>query len=473
MKILLVEPPRGQWFYFGDVVQPNSGYAQLAAFIEQYGYPIEILDCQAAGVTWKNFWPEVEKRNPDIVGIGAQTCFAENAYRALREIKKNAPRIITVAGGAFFSFLAEESLTTCDAIDFVVRGEGELSFLELLRTMENGRQDFSQVKGLSYRQNGGVVHTPARPLIDDLDTLPMPAYHLLPMDRYHFRDTYTYTTVNTSRGCPYRCIFCSAWKFYGQTWRSRSARKVVDEMELLHKEYGIQYIMFGDDNFNHSRHRNEVFLSELARRKLNINWMMEARMDTVLRDADLLPLMKKSGLFYILFGAETGREEDLIHLKKEQSAARVVEGMNILNRLGISTIACFIVGLRSDTPETVAHTIRYAKSLDPSTPIFLALTPFPGTDLYEAAKAGGWIEIWDWDKYDFAHAVMNTETLSIKEVQKLLRRAYIRFWLRPSALFKRLFSDNYWVKEPIISGFRRKIKFLPPKDPYESTFQEL
>ncbi len=463
MNVLLVEPPRGQWFMFGDVVGPNTGYAQLMAYLEQEGFAIEVLDCPALGIGWEDFVDHVKARNPDVVGIGAAVCWAPSALKAFRLIHEALPRVTLVAGGLHFTFTADEVLTHNRHISYIVRGEGEVTFAELLAQLRNGTVDPTAIRGLSYAANGRVIHNEPRPFVEDLDSLPMPAYHKLPMDRYHFRNWPPFMVITSSRGCPYQCTFCAQWKFYGQTWRGVSAKRLADEIELLYNRYGIRVIEFGDDNFNINRQRNIEFLEELKRRHLKIGWMMESRVNTIIRDQDLLPAMKEQGLFYILFGAESGINGDLEYFKKEQTVDEVKQAMRILKRNGIDTITCFVLGARHQTQAALKQTVRYAKELDPTVPVFTPLTPFPGTTLYEEAREKGWLTETDWSKFDLAHPIIGTETVSPDELGRIVRRAYLSFYMNPRRFLKRLFSRNWFVREGIWAGITRKIKFSPPK----------
>lgn len=464
MKVLLVEPPKGQWFMFGDVIGPNTGYTQLLAYLEEQGIEAELLDCCAQGIGWEDFWSAVKAKGPDVIGIGAAVPWAHNAMRAFEIIHANDPGMILCAGGLHFTFMADRTMGNCPGLSYIIRGEGELTFTELLREIQKESPDLNKIKGLTYRnKNGEVVHNEDREFIKDLDTLPMPAYHKIPIKKYHFRNWPPFMVINSSRGCPYTCTFCAQWKFYGQTWRGRSAKKLVDEIELLNRQYGIEVFEFGDDNFNYLRERNIGFLDELERRNLKIHWMMEARVDTILRDQDLLPRMKKLGLFFVLFGAESGTNENLKIYRKGQTTSQVREAMRVLKRNDVATITCFILGARHETREAILSTIDYAKELDPTVPVFTPLTPLPGTELYAEAKGKGWIAESDWAMFDLAHATMGTETLSREEVADLVQYAYKQFYRNPMTIVKRLFSRNSFVRECTWAGIKGQISFVPPK----------
>ena len=247
MKILFVEPPKEFWFVMGEYLPPPLGILQLAAFLEEKGddWDLEVLDCQAEELKWSGLERRLESANPDLLVPSAlATC---NAYTILRTVslaKKIDPDIKTVVGGQHFTALAQESLEQYPEIDFIVRGEGELTLLELVSSLDREKSQLN-IPGLSFRHKNKIVHNPPRPLIKNLDDLPLPGYHFIEdhAHKYHFRMMANrqdgYAMVEASRGCPYQCTFCSQWKFWGGHFRVKSPEKVADEMEYLSQEQGI------------------------------------------------------------------------------------------------------------------------------------------------------------------------------------------------------------------------------------------
>ncbi len=220
MKILLIEPPKVMWFLMGEYLPPPVPLLQLAGFVrhDQPNVDVRVLDCQAEGLSWAGVKSEIEDFQPDIVGSGAHaTCNVFVTARTLELAKQTNQEITTVTGGSHFTFLAEESLLQFPEIDFVFRGEGEITFSELVKTIER-KEKPSTVQGISFKQNGKVFHTEDRPFITDLDSLPFPAYDLVPVRKYHFaimsRKDQGYLTIEGSRGCPHACNFCSQQTFW-------------------------------------------------------------------------------------------------------------------------------------------------------------------------------------------------------------------------------------------------------------------
>src|SRR4030042_6499113 len=243
-SLLFVEPPRVFWFVRGEYLPPPSSLLILAAYVERElpETDIEILDCQAEGLDWKGLERYIESAEPSIVLTSG---FTTNAYTCARtcEIAKNVRKdITTVSGGIHFSFTAEESLRNYPEIDYIVRGEGEQTVVDLIRTIQK-KGKISEVKGISYRKNTTIIHNPERPLIENLDSLPYPAYHLVEdkLSKYHFtmmagRNT-RYMILEGARGCNHHCSFCTQWKHWGRQWRTKSAKRIANEIEHLHDAY--------------------------------------------------------------------------------------------------------------------------------------------------------------------------------------------------------------------------------------------
>ncbi|HDI00805.1 MAG TPA: radical SAM protein, partial [Candidatus Bathyarchaeota archaeon] len=457
---VLVDPPKPRWWLLADTVMPPIGLAYIASFLRSKGIWVRILDCTALGWGWEHLASALEKLRPDVVGVGGPTCYSKRALRVLEMAKELlGPDVLTVAGGPHFSLLAEHELSSNDFLDVVVVGEGELTAYELVKAVEEGRP-LKSILGLAFRdENGRVVFTGERPLIKDLDSLPMPAWDLLPMERYRLVAWGKRATMLvSSRGCPFNCSFCSERIFWRGIWRPHSPGRVVDEMELVRAKYGKDLIWFGDDTFNLSRERNIAICREILERGLDVSWGIEARADLIVRDRDILGLMKEAGLFWVLIGVEGASDAELRRYGKGITLRQVREAFRALREHDIITQAMFIIGERWDTKASILAKERLAEELDADFVIFTPLTPFPGTPLYELAKGQGWIEEKDWSKYDLAHVIMPTETLSRREVRALMIACYRRFFLRPIKLLKGLTSRNPY-RRAVNAYFLRRMLF--------------
>ena len=444
MKVLLVEPPRKTWELMGNCVSPPLGLAQLAGVLEAADIEVDIIDCNASEIGWSALGKTIERSQPSIIGATATTPFFYEALRVVETVKKVDPEIVTVLGGPHVTFTAEETLCQHPEIDIVVRGEGEQALLELVRCCEKSG-NLSQVKGIAFRHNQEVMLTPPQPLVD-VDNLPLPAYHLLPMEKYYFTVFGKFATILSSRGCPHRCTFCSEWRFWGGKWRPRNPKKVVDEIELLHKRHGRECFWFGDDCFNVDAGHIQEICSEIVARKLDISWYYQGRADLVIKHKDLLPQMRQSGNLMAQIGVESSTNKELEEFNKNLTMEQIKEAIDLLQKHDIVAQGLQIIGTRRDSADSIAHKVRCMKWLDPAFPIFTMFTPFPGSDVYDQAKANGWLETRDYSLYDMSYAIMPTEYLSRKELMSLYHWCFLSYYLDPIKMVKGLASRNNWKR---------------------------
>jgi anaerobic magnesium-protoporphyrin IX monomethyl ester cyclase len=448
-KILFVEPPKDYWFLMGEYLPPPTGLLVLAAYIERElpEVEIEVLDCQAERKDWKDVERQIESFAPHIVTASGFTCNAYVCARVAETAKKINPDIVTVIGGQHFSFKAEESLNDFPEIDYIVRGEGEVTFVELIKALRDG--DVAGVAGLSFRNNGGVVHTSERQLIEDLDSLPFPAYHLVEdnMENYHFTlmagKNARYMILEGSRGCKHRCSFCTQWRHWGGVWRTKSPKRIADEMEHNHRRFGGQFLWLTDDNFDYKTRGMELW-RELKQRDFtdDITWFFQARTDDIAGHPDIVAKLRDVGNSWILIGVESDSPEVLKDFKKGLRVDDATRAVKILNDNDIFTQSMLVMGSRRDTMESISELRRFSLELDTHLAIYTTLTPFPGTDVHEAATRNGWIEDTNYANYDMVHAIMPTETLSLQEVQEELYRCYRGFYGSISRNIAGLFSKN-------------------------------
>jgi len=451
VKILFVEPPKHFWFVMGEYLPPPLGILELAAYVESKipDAEVEVLDCQANMLDWAGLEKYIESSRPDIVASSSlATCNAYTTVRALATAKKVAPSILTIAGGQHFTATADESLHTYPEVDAIVRGEGELTLVDLVNAAKNSRS-FADIKGVSFQKNCRVFHNPDRPLIANLDELPMPAYHFVEdnIHKYHFTmmagSNTIYALVEGSRGCPHRCTFCSQWKHWRGTWRSKSPKRIANEFEMLHRNYGAEFLWLTDDNFPLGPPARQL-CDEIVSRGIaeDIMWFVQARCDDMVRHSDLLPKMRSAGNMWILTGAESGSEETLRRVKKGISPDQTGDAVRLMKKSGIFAQTTFVIGHRDDTHKTLSDLREFISSVDPDLAIFMILTPFPGTDVYEEARKNGWIEDSNWANYDMVHPIMATETLSREELQEELVNCYRAFYGSWARRFHGIFSSN-------------------------------
>jgi len=471
MRVLFVEPPKDVWFIMGEYLPPPFGILQLAAYLEREvkDVEIEVLDCNAQQIDWEGMEKRIASFNPDIVASSAlASCNTYVVARTLQTAKKANPATITVAGGQHFTATAQKSLEAYPEIDMIIRGEGERTLTEIVKNAKE-KSTFSEIKGLSCRHNGRILHNAPRPLIRSLEDLPYPGYHLVKdiVGKYHFaamagRDA-PYALIEGSRGCSHKCSFCSQWRHWQGTWRTKAPERIADEMEFCYQNYGSRFLWLTDDNFGLGRRGSELADGIIQRRiGEDIMWFTQARCDDIVKNNHVLPKLRKSGLRWVLLGVENPRESTLQTFRKGMTARDAKEAVRLLKKNDIFAQAMLIIGERKDTARSIADLRDFANELDPELAIFTVLTPFPGTEVYDEATKNGWIEDYNWSNYDMAHAIMPTETLSRKEVQQELYECYRSFYgsmrrrlggiLSPNVLKRRFYG--YMVTRGVIEQLR-------------------
>ncbi|MGA2681176.1 MAG: radical SAM protein [Candidatus Bathyarchaeia archaeon] len=407
------------------------GLGYLGAVLEKNEFQVDVVDCQVLKLSFEDFRNEIAKRQPDIVGFTSSTLTYNTAMKLAKIAKEACPNCITVAGGAHVTFWDDKSLEECPQLDVVVRREGEYTLLELAQRVEEGRS-YDDVIGTTCRKDGKIVRNPDRPYIEDLDSLPFPARHLWPMER--FRELEDILYLATSRGCVYWCEFCSTVRMHGRKYRMRSPKNVVDELEFLHKTYGISKFTFCDDAFTVDQSRTEELCREITKRGLKIEWNCGTRVDMLTKD--LLVKMKQAGCITVWFGVESGSQQVLDAMKKGITPELTMKVLGWLQEMGMTPIPNVILGFPGETKESAWKTIRFVEKISPhDTGFYNVATPFPGTPMYDMVKEKGWLKVTDFDMYDTCHPIFETPTMSMKELGKLREAAYMHFYLRRGYYF--------------------------------------
>jgi anaerobic magnesium-protoporphyrin IX monomethyl ester cyclase len=405
---------------------------------QEKGIEVEIVDANAELLSWHDLENYIETYEPDVVGAsGIATCNTYTVARTMELAKQvgesTDKEITTVVGGQHFTAMVEESLTVYPEIDFIVRGEGDLTFPELCKAIQ-GKRNFVDVKGISFMHNGEIISTPPRPLVENLDTLPSPAFHLLDISKYHakiFAPNQGYGNIEDSRGCPYNCTFCTEWTYWKDPinpergcWRGRSIKRIVDEMQYCYENHGVSFFWLTGDNVIYGNRTKELS-KEILARNLEIEWFIQARADAVIQQQETIPLMKKAGNNWTLLGVESYSQDTLKSLHKNLRVEQSVEATRLLQKSGQLAQGMIIIGHRSDTHESIQQLRDFVNNeLQPDIALYTILTPYPGSPLYELADKNGWIEDRNYSHYDMVTAVMPTETLSRKEIQQELYDCY-------------------------------------------------
>jgi len=421
--------------------QPPLGLASIAAVLERDNISVEIIDANALDITDVEIISRIQ--NNSIVGISAMTPTFNTALRLAKKIKERCNRVRIIFGGPHPSILAESTLKD-SAIDVVIIGEGEYTFLDLYYAFQN-KTDLNSVKGIAFRGNDNkIITTERRPPIENLNELPFLAYHLLPLKKYkmhppHGRER-NFMAMLTSRGCPYQCIFCSKTVF-GSKIRLQSAKRVVDEIEYLHKKFHIKEIAFYDDIFTITKNRTFEILDEIHKRNLNIVWTCEARVNLI--DDELIQRMKNAGCYMISYGIESGNQNILNTLKKNTTLDQIRSAILTTNRNGIECVGYFILGSPGETEASIIDTIEFAKKMPLDFIQFSILIPYPGTEIFNSLSMDN---TFNWDDFVYAN-INNSNTpvfqlgdLTIEELREWNKKAYTEFYLRWGYIFHRIFK---------------------------------
>lgn len=452
MNIILANPPwkltQENVYSQTGAIYPPLGLASIAAVIRQTGrFQVTILDALGLGMGMEQFREELLRIRPTVLGLSAYTTTVVQALDAAAEAKKALPGIRVVLGGPHPSVRPEE-LITQDSVDFVVRGEGEITLPLLLDRIEEGSEDYDGIPGLTYKVAGEIRQNPGQSFVQDLDSLPWPSRDDLPMHIYRpSSGAYTrlpIASMITSRGCPFKCTFCSRTVF-GNTVRFQSPAKVLDEIEYLIDRFGIKEIYFADDCFTLSRERTEEICELILERELDLTWICSTRVNLV--DEKLLRKMKQAGCASIAYGIETADSEQLKNMKKGITLDNAKEIVTLTMKMGMEARTSYIFGLPGETMESLERTLALALEINSDFAIFNLATPRPGTELYNEAKEKGLLIADGFELYpltDSAHCLIRLEGITPDELKSFYDRAYRTYYFRPSYIFSRLMKIRTW-----------------------------
>lgn len=448
MKILLINPPVLEKTIYGKLYRTTGhtvpqGLAYLAASVEQAGFHVNVLDCIAHKYTDKDLAYYLKNNHYDIVGISTLTPFASRSFEAARITKMIQPHSKVVLGGPHVTIFPERSLKECPSADFIVCGEGEHTFVDLVKAFANGC-DFGNVKGLAYRVNTIFKRTEQRPVIADLDSLPFPAYHLFPMELYcpmlmKYRKLPTFAVVVT-RGCPFHCIFCCN-VIHGNQVRLRNVNKVMEELLILKDQYNAKGIIFQDSSIAQNRKWLIELCDKIIESKINMEWACLARVDQV--DYNLLKKMRKAGCWQISYGIESGNQKSLDFLRKGYKLKQIEYVTKITQKIGIQIRAAYMLGIPGEDKQDILNTINFAKKLNTMFASFSLTIPFPGTRLYDDVMAvrGESCGSTSWDNYNFFNVnnpVFIPNGINKEELCKIIKYAWRSYYLSPRLILRHL-----------------------------------
>jgi len=466
MKVLLInvygdaEKTAGKYQRFLKTMPPIS-LAYVAASLEKAGVDTHVYDDSVHGGDPASLSAALKRVRPDVVGLSCVTPMASGIYAMAGWLRAFDPSIRIVMGNIHANIFAE-SILRAGLADFIVHGEGEVTAPELIRVLgEQG--DLAAVPGISFLEDGNHVQTPRRPYVQDLDTIPFPAWHLFPVKKY---EIFGFASVRKpgalilgSRGCPYKCSYCSL-KIMGDRRRKRSAENLADEVEWLHETFGYRQISFTDPIFPMTKKEGTAFSRELISRGLHkkVVWITETRVDLV--DSELLETMREAGLRRIMYGFESGSEAGLDAIQKHATLDKARRAVEMTRGAGVQIIGFFMLGVPGETRQSMEQTIRFATKLDIDFAKFTVFSPFPGTPVYEEFLREGKIqetEVWErFTNYPTEDnpPIFLLDGVTNRDIISMQRKALLKFYMRPKTIFHQLFRVRSLGLDDFSSGLR-------------------
>jgi len=456
MKVCLISPPYNSAAEsVVGITSPPLGLAYIASMLRQ-NHEVKIIDSIILNYTLRDIEKELQTFNPDVVGIASVTPSIYEAYKVAKIAKKVREDCIVVFGGPHATFMSRQTLEECKYIDIIVKGEGEETIKELIESIEKGAP-LNKVRGITFREKNEIIDSEPRPFIKNIDDIPFPSRDLLPMHLYKFNGV-KYTTMLTSRGCPFKCSFCSSSRLFGGYWRGRSPENVLEEMKIIYEEYNIKNIEFIDDTFTLDQERAEKICDGIIKQGWDISWGASSRVDTLSKK--LVEKMKKAGCWILFLGIESGSQKILDAIGKRITIEQAKEAVKIIKDAGIQVLGSFIIGFIQDTKETIKETIKFAKSLNLDYAEFSILTPYPGTPIYEYVEKNNLLLTKDWSKYTATEPIIKIDGIPEKQLKRFFKKAYIDFYLRPRIALKWLKNKQFSF---IKSGIKAAINYLGGK----------
>jgi len=421
-------------------LMPPLGLASIAAYIEQYGFHADIIDCFAHPDSDRTIDDYVRRHQPRFVGATCTTAGFLDAARIFRRIKATCPETCCIAGGPHVSALRERILHEFPEVDYVVVGEGETP----LRALMEADGDARGIAGLVYRNNGQVAFSGFQKDLLNLDTLPLPAYHKIEgfPKRYQLPIFNYPRTPNTScissRGCPYQCSYCDR-SVFRRTFRYNSADYLYRHVQLLNRQFGVRHLNLYDDQFTFNRDRVVAFCRRMIDEPLGVTFNCAVRAEHV--DPELLALMKKAGCWMISLGIETGDPDLLAQHRQNPDLGLMTRTVYDIHKAGIRVKGLFMIGLPGETEQSFRRTMEYVFSLPIDDLNVAKFTPFPGSPLYEKIHSLGRFEE-NWEKMDCMNVVFVPNGMTAEKLESLFMEFYRRYYTRPKTLLN--FLSMLW-----------------------------
>jgi len=456
MEVLLINPfPEDALGINEATIEPPIGLACLASYLEKFNHTCQIIDANVLQVKSKNLINHIELKNPGLIGISTNIVTNKSGLKLAEILNNYYPGIPVIMGGPFPSSMPELCLKN-NFVDGIVVGEGELTLKEIIDNIEQDKENiFEDVSGVIFKSNGCFNVNPPREIINDLDSMPMPSYSLLPnLNLYKSRARLKPVgAIFTSRGCPFQCIYCNS-NIFGHRIRYKSPKSVLEEIDYLYEKFNIKQLDVLDDNFAMDRNRLIKILDGIIDRKynLNINLQNGIRADKI--DGEVAEKLKEARVYKLSFGVESGDINILRRIKKRLNLDKVIEANKIAKKQGIITYGNFMLGLPGDNQYTMQKTIDFAKKMNPDIANFMITIPFPGTELYRIIENDGkfLIDTSGGIDYGFYGGKVFYELKGMNKelILKYYKKAYLNFYFRPAKIIQLLiktksFSELKWL----------------------------
>lgn len=436
MKILLLQPN-----YDAHIIHPPLGLGYLAAFLRKAHHQVLIFDGTLKNASLSDFQKASAKFRAELVGLTVLTRGYQQSKNIIHCLKQRHKKLPIVIGGTQVTAAPKEVIRDLKA-DFAIIGEGEVTLSELATAIQEGKKSFRKIMGLGFKTaNGKVIINQPRPLIKDLDSLPFPAWDLMPPKKYRIAPilepakAFPIAPILSSRGCPFNCSFCASNVTWRRKIRFRSPKNVLAEIKMLKNDFGIKEIHFCDDNFTMDIKRAEKICDLMINEKINLPWQCPngVRIDRL--TLILLKKMKKAGCYALGLGIESGNQQILNKNNKNLNLKIVPRVLKNIKKVGIESYGFFILGLPGDNKNTIQETIDFALNNPFNRAWFNIFTPYPGSSAFIKWQGRKKFKQINWHAHDCSTAVVQTNDLSAKDLETLQKKALIKFYRRPKIFF--------------------------------------
>jgi len=453
-KIYLINPPafegvkmvregrcmqrKGAW----TSVWPPVSLALCGAILEKEEHIVKLSDCIVEEIDLPLLKEKIKEFKPDFVVINTATPSIIGDLELAKAVKEINYKTFVTAIGIHVTALANECLIMAPDLDCIIRGEPEMTVLDLVNNLED---EWEEVDGISWKNRERILHNKDREPVS-MDSLPVPAWHLIDLKNYLMPFTLNpFVLVATGRGCPHPCNFCADHVYYGKKLRLPSPEKIVNELAYVQERYGINEFLFWSEAFTLNRKFAREVAKGIIEKNLKVCWVCNSRVDNV--DYELLKLFKQAGCTMVGYGIESATQEILDNSKKGITLEQIKKAVEDTKKAGLDATGHCIIGLPGETKESIERTVKFTIDLKLDFVQYYCAVPFPGSQLYKQALKEGWINTSDWRKYEQNFSILNFPKISAEETMKLRKKAYKTFYSNPAVVFrtlKRLKSPAEW-----------------------------